>query len=1055
MLTELVMFFQLPDSLVVHFSVKDSMKKHHLISLFILGLFLNLTLSVSASAADKAIIVFDASGSMWGQLEGKTKISIAKKTLANVVTNWDEEKQLGLLAYGHRKKGDCKDIETLVPVGKVNKELMIAKVNKINPKGKTPISASIKMAAEELKFTEDNATVILISDGKETCNANPCATAAELEKLGVNFTAHVIGFGVDKKTSEQLQCIASNTGGLYFPANNAEQLNDALKQVVETAKLISIRAMDEKKGGIFHKIIDWKLINNDTEEVISLKGPGSGIEIALARNGEDVNNGNDKTVETITSGKWLVSGTSGSYAGEANVIINDEDQLIQVDFIKQLPKVTLTAADEAITGTALEVKWEVPKDLQGLVNLQLSDEKPSYYVRPLTNTKNKAGATMRLPSVAGDYILRFYDAEDRAILAEHPIKLKEAEITITAPDEVGTGTELDLSWIAPNEAKAKINIEAVGDKPRFHSNPTLYVTDAKKKEGIMRMPTQAGDYLLRWYNMSDQKVVTEKTIKLVESIISLNAPEETGTGSEIELSWEAPKSTKAKINLELVGDKPKFHTNPTLYINGKKKEGSMRMPATAGEYVLRWYNQSDQKLVTEKPIKLTETIITITAPDEAQTTTEIDLSWDAPKTTKARINLEQVGEKPKYHSNPKLHINGKENSGSMRLPATSGDYVLRWYNQSDQKIVTEKTIKLIEAEITLNAPEEAGAGSEIDLSWEAPKSTKAKINLEVIGDKPKYHSNPNLHISGKKKQAVMRMPSTAGDYVLRWYNSSDQKIITEQPIKVTEQTITIIAPETAIAGSEIEISWDAPKGLDSFINLHPSDEKPNYNAKTYVYTKKKTSAYMRMPSVPGEYTLRWYNRSDKTPIAEKNISLTPLEITLIAADEAIAGTEIEISWVALKGLDSFINIQLADEKRNYNAKNFIYTKKKTSDYLRLPSDAGNYVLRWYNRSHKEAIAERPIKLNAPEITINVPDEIKAGTEIEISWQAPRGLDSFINIQEAGEEPNYNAKKFIYTKKKQSDYMKMPEEPGEYVLRWYNRSVTKAITEKKITIKLGE
>jgi Ca-activated chloride channel family protein len=132
----------------------------------IVSVFIILVLSLSSFAEDKAIIVFDASGSMWGQLDGKTKIAIAKKTLSELVTNWDEDKQLGLLAYGHRRKGDCKDIQTLVPVGKVNKAAMIASVNKINPKGKTPISASIRMAADELKFTEDNATVILISDGK-------------------------------------------------------------------------------------------------------------------------------------------------------------------------------------------------------------------------------------------------------------------------------------------------------------------------------------------------------------------------------------------------------------------------------------------------------------------------------------------------------------------------------------------------------------------------------------------------------------------------------------------------------------------------------------------------------------------------------------------------------------------------------------------------------------------------------------------------------------------------------------------------------------------------
>ena len=64
----------------------------------------------------QAMIVFDASGSMWGQISGTPKIVIAKEVLSNVVAEWDENIHLGLIAYGHRKKGDCNDIETLIPV---------------------------------------------------------------------------------------------------------------------------------------------------------------------------------------------------------------------------------------------------------------------------------------------------------------------------------------------------------------------------------------------------------------------------------------------------------------------------------------------------------------------------------------------------------------------------------------------------------------------------------------------------------------------------------------------------------------------------------------------------------------------------------------------------------------------------------------------------------------------------------------------------------------------------------------------------------------------------
>ncbi len=184
-------------------------------------------------AADQAMIVLDGSGSMQGQVNGKAKITVAKETLNKVVNDWDENIDFGLMAYGHNRKGDCSDIEVLIPLSKIDKNAVLEKVKAITPKGKTPISDSLQQAAKKLHFTEDKATVILISDGKETCDADPCATAKELEKQGIDFTAHVIGFNVDTNTDKQLACIANATGGEYFSVKNADDLNNAMKKAVK------------------------------------------------------------------------------------------------------------------------------------------------------------------------------------------------------------------------------------------------------------------------------------------------------------------------------------------------------------------------------------------------------------------------------------------------------------------------------------------------------------------------------------------------------------------------------------------------------------------------------------------------------------------------------------------------------------------------------------------------------------------------------------------------------------------------------------------------------
>lgn len=189
-------------------------------------------LSAPAFSEGKSIIVLDASGSMWGQIDGRAKLEIAREALGTVLSGLDPTTEIGLMAYGHRSKGDCGDIELVVPPGPGTAQAISDAANAMKFLGKTPLSAAVKQAAEELKYTEEAANVILITDGIETCEADPCALGAELEASGVNFTAHVVGFGLTEDEGRAVACLAENTGGRYIQASDAGQLVEALKTTV-------------------------------------------------------------------------------------------------------------------------------------------------------------------------------------------------------------------------------------------------------------------------------------------------------------------------------------------------------------------------------------------------------------------------------------------------------------------------------------------------------------------------------------------------------------------------------------------------------------------------------------------------------------------------------------------------------------------------------------------------------------------------------------------------------------------------------------------------------
>jgi len=204
--------------------------------LSMLALLAFLPAQAQTAADARSILVLDASGSMWGQIDGQPKIAIAREAVGTMLDGW-KGGDLGLMAYGHRRKGDCQDIELLIEPGAAGTEAIARQVNALNPMGMTPISAAVRQAAEVLRYSENKATVILVSDGEETCNADPCTLGEELERLGIDFTAHVVGFDIAQGSvaDEQLRCLAERTGGRYVQARDAGELNQALGQIAGQA----------------------------------------------------------------------------------------------------------------------------------------------------------------------------------------------------------------------------------------------------------------------------------------------------------------------------------------------------------------------------------------------------------------------------------------------------------------------------------------------------------------------------------------------------------------------------------------------------------------------------------------------------------------------------------------------------------------------------------------------------------------------------------------------------------------------------------------------------
>jgi Ca-activated chloride channel family protein len=183
------------------------------------------------------LIVLDSSGSMAGRVSGETKTAIAERVVTDLVENMPSDMMVGVVVYGARSpraRNDCNDIEVLQPMGPPDSAALGTALRDVKPLGMTPIGNSLRRAAEVLRDQPGKSTIVLVSDGTESCQGDPCQVAREVhESTGIDVKVHVVGLDVAAGERDTLECVAQSGGGNYYAAENEEQLRAALTEATE------------------------------------------------------------------------------------------------------------------------------------------------------------------------------------------------------------------------------------------------------------------------------------------------------------------------------------------------------------------------------------------------------------------------------------------------------------------------------------------------------------------------------------------------------------------------------------------------------------------------------------------------------------------------------------------------------------------------------------------------------------------------------------------------------------------------------------------------------
>ncbi|MCL6574288.1 MAG: VWA domain-containing protein, partial [Bacillus sp. (in: Bacteria)] len=219
------------------------------------------------------VLVIDSSGSMKAQIDGESKMALAKKSIEGLAKELPDTVNVSLIAFGHQGTGNdadkeksCKAVETFYPLQAYDGAKFAGSLTKFDSMGWTPLASSIELAKDQLASEKGENTenfIYVVSDGIETCDGDPVKAAKNVAQDNTNVKINIIGFDVDSKADQQLKEVAVAGGGEYSSVKTKQQLAEIQNVWKETINKNTWRwwAIHRFSDNIWSTVDHYNVIN--------------------------------------------------------------------------------------------------------------------------------------------------------------------------------------------------------------------------------------------------------------------------------------------------------------------------------------------------------------------------------------------------------------------------------------------------------------------------------------------------------------------------------------------------------------------------------------------------------------------------------------------------------------------------------------------------------------------------------------------------------------------------------------------------------------------------
>ena len=426
--------------------------------------------------------------------------------------------------------------------------------------------------------------------------------------------------------------------------------------------------------------------------------------------------------------------------------------------------------------------------------------------------------------------------------------------------------------------------------------------------------------------------------------ISLKAAKKVTAATQMQVDWSGQAAAKDTVMIA----NPDAQDSAYLQRVVIKSEQPVDItaPDKPGVFEIRFLDAASRSVIARRDLIVELPELSLSAPDTLGAGMPMSVDWKAPNNKGDYLSIAPIGSADKDYVTYSYTTKGSPTA--VRMPDQAGDYELRYISTQTDIAWARKAITVLENDVSLEAPETEIAGREAVIKWTGPANKSDYLSVAEAGSEGKSYLNYSYAKAGKP--VTLRMPETAGQYEIRYISGQAKLIWASIPIEITNPSVSISAPASAVAGSEVALDWQGPANKSDYISVADAGSgAKQYHSYKYAKSGAKLSA--RMPDAAGDYVLRYISGQQRHIWAETPIKVSERRETLMSPASVSANTKFTVSWTAKGNHGDYVAIyKIGADIKQYES--YTTTRDKVKTTLKAPTEAGDYELRYISGQQK-------------------------------------------------------------------------------------------------------